>query len=266
MFLVIGELINATRQTVASALEIMDDSVIRRLASSQSQAGAHAIDINAAQAQGREAETMLWLIEIVESELGEGARISIDTADTEVMMSAIGACKGRPIVNSISNESSKQELLELAAASEADVIGLALGDRGMPKSSADRLAEAETLLRRWQKAGGDEKRLYIDIICMAVACSGDQGVAAVDAVRDVKGSLGALTFAAASNVSFGLPNRRLLNRAFLSMLVVAGLDGAVLDPTDQEMMNTLCAARAIAGADHFCLEYIRRHKRRKADA
>jgi 5-methyltetrahydrofolate--homocysteine methyltransferase len=134
----------------------------------------------------------------------------------------------------------------------------------MPKSAEDRIAEAKALLEKCQEAGLDSERLYIDVICMSVASSQGQGSAVLEAVRRIKRELGVKTFAAVSNVSFGLPNRRLLNRTYLAMLLEAGLDGAILDPTDEGIQNTMYAACALAGQDSYCTGYIKHHKRRKA--
>lgn len=180
MFFVIGELINSTRSDVAKALETKDEAVIRRLARTQVEAWAHAIDVNAGQSVDNEIPDLLWLISVVQDELGADVRLAIDTTNPEAMAAALEACTGRPIINSITNEKSKASLIELAAA--------------------------------------------------------------------------------VSNVSFGLPNRCLLNRTFLAMLMEAGLDGVIMDPTDKRIMDTLCAARALLGADNYCLQYIKRHK------
>ncbi|MFC2077355.1 dihydropteroate synthase [Candidatus Bipolaricaulota bacterium] len=260
MFLVVGELINATRKSVAKAIEERDEEEIRRLARAQCDAGAEAVDLNAGHAAETELENLLWLIEVAESEIGTAAALSIDTSNPAVMEKAIRACAGRPMINSISNEPGKTPLIEFAADVGCDVIGLAMGENGIPTSSPDRVAEAEALVKRFGAAGGDPERLYVDLICMSVATSAEQGRELLESVRVVKAKLPVKTFAAVSNVSFGLPNRRLLNRAYLAMLIEAGLDGAILDPTDAEMQDALCAARTLTGADRFCMDYIGRHR------
>jgi len=264
MQLVVGELINSSRRQVGKAIKNRDDILIRSLARSQIEAGAHAIDLNAGESMGKEEEDLLWLIEVVESELGPDVRLAIDTSNPAVMNAGLKACSGRPIVNSISNEKGKEELIDLAACSETDVIGLAMGEYGMPRSTEDRIAEARALLEKCQKAGLDRERLYVYVICMSVASSQDQGSAVLEAVRRMKRELGVKTFAAVSNVSFGLPNRRLLNQTYLAMLLEAGLDGAILDPTDEGIQDTMYAACALTGEDNYCMGYIKHHKRGKA--
>jgi 5-methyltetrahydrofolate--homocysteine methyltransferase len=98
---------------------------------------------------------------------------------------------------------------------------------------------------------------------MSVGSSIEQGTQALQGVRRVNEELGVKTFAAVSNVSFGLPNRQLLNRTFLAMLIEAGLDGAIMDPTDSGMMNTVYASRALLGRDNYCMQYIKQQKRRR---
>ena len=263
MFFVIGELINSTRSDVAEALEKKDEAVIRRLARTQAEAGAHAIDVNAGQAVDNEIPDLLWLINVIQNELGADVRLAIDTTSPEAMKAALEACAGRPIINSITNEKSKASLIELAAASDAEVIGLAMGEHGMPKTAFDRVQETRALLAKCDRAKLAHDRLYVDTVCMSVGSSPEQGREVLAATRQIKEELGVRTFTAVSNVSFGLPNRRLLNRTFLAMLMEAGLDGVIMDPTDKRIMDTLCAARALLGADNYCLQYIKRHKRQR---
>jgi len=264
MFLVIGELINSTRARVGQAISERDDDYIRRLARSQHEAGADVIDLNAGQSMDRELEDLLWLIGLVEDELGSEVRLAVDTSDPDVMEKAMGECSTPPLINSISNEPAKKGLIEVAADSGCDVIGLAMGEHGMPKTADDRLAETTALVEKCETAGVGRERLYVDLICMSVASSPDQGRELLEAVRRVKNDLSVKTLAAVSNVSFGLPNRRLLNRTFLAMMMEAGLDGAILDPTDSGMTSALCATRALLGADEYCMDYIRRHRASKA--
>jgi len=254
--LVVGELINSTRQRVGKAISNRDDALIRMLAQSQIEAGAHVIDLNAGQSVGREEEDLLWLIKVVESELGLNVRLAIDTSNPATMEVGLKACSTLPVINSISNEVKNGRLIELAAESGAEVIGLAMGEYGMPKTAEDRLAEARALREKCQRSGVNLNRLYIDMVCMSVASSSDQGHEVLVAVRRAERELDVKTFAAVSNVSFGLPNRQLLNRTYLAMLIEAGLGGAILDPTGAGIMETIYASCALAGTDNYCMNYI----------
>jgi len=257
---IIGELINSSRAQVKEAISRRDEGVIRQLARAQVEAGADALDLNAAESMEQEPDDLRWLVEVVQDELGE-VRLSIDTASPEAMEAGLSACRARPIINSISNEATRRPIIELAARTEAEVIGLPMGQAGMPKTAEERLAEARALVEACEEAGIPRERLLIDVLCMSVGSNPDQGLAALAATRRIK-ELGVRTCAAVSNVSFGLPRRRLLNRTFLAMLVAQGLSAAILDPTDQGMMETLLAAEALTGKDKYCMEYIRYHRKK----
>jgi 5-methyltetrahydrofolate--homocysteine methyltransferase len=200
------------------------------------------------------------LIEAVEEELGPDVRLGIDTSDPHVMEKAIRRCSGPPLMNSVSNEPAKLPLLGIAADCGCDVVGLAMGEAGMPKTADDRLREAAALVEKCETAGVARERLYVDLICMSVASSPEQGREVLEALRRVREKLSVKPLVAVSNVSFGLPNRRLLNRTFLGMLIEAGLAGAILDPTDPGISETICAARALLGTDEYCMDYIRHHR------
>jgi len=260
MLLVVGELINSTRKRVGRALADRDEKHIRGLARRQSESGADVIDLNAGQSMDRELDDLLWLIGLVEDELGSDVRLGIDTADPHVMGKAIAACSESPLMNSVSNEPSKLPLLGIAADCGCDVVGLAMGESGMPKTADDRVRETAALVEKCEKAGVAREKLYVDLICMSVASSPEQGRAVLEAVRRVKEELSVRPLVAVSNVSFGLPNRRLLNRTFLGMLVEAGLAGAILDPTDPGISEAICAARALLGSDEYCMDYIQHHR------
>jgi 5-methyltetrahydrofolate--homocysteine methyltransferase len=263
MFFVIGELINSTRSEIAKAIAEKNEALIRRLARAQVEAGAHVIDLNAGQSMENEVSDLQWLIGVVEDELGKDVRLAIDTSNPAAMEAGLKACSTPPVINSISNEKKNARLLELAAESGAEVVGLAMGEHGMPKTADDRVEETHALLEKCDRVGLDHDRLYVDMICMSVGSGPEQGTQVLQAIRRTKRELGVKTFTAVSNVSFGLPNRRLLNRTFLAMLVEAGLDGAIMDPTDKRMMDAIYASRALLGLDNYCMQYIKNQKAKR---
>lgn len=260
--LIIGELLNSTRREVREALRRRDEGVIRGLARAQLEAGADVLDVNAAVSMERELEDLEWMIRAVYAELGEGVRFAIDSPNPEAIEFGLSLCRAgsRPMINSINNDPGLQErLIPLAKEYDAEVIALAMGSGRLPKTAEERLGEAERLLRTLEAAGVDPERVYIDPLVMAISSDQGQGRAVLEALRGIKerwGALGVKTCVGLSNVSFGLPRRSLINRAFLAMLLAAGLDAALLDPTDRELMNTLRASEALVGLDPHCLSYI----------
>jgi 5-methyltetrahydrofolate--homocysteine methyltransferase len=256
MFLTIGELINSTRDEVKQALKEKDEELVRKLARDQAETGADVIDLNAGESMEDEKEDMDWLIDIVEDEVDD-VRICIDTPDPEVMEFALGKVENRPVINSISNEKDKAQAREVAADSEAEIIGLAMGEEGMPETVEDRLNETEALLDKCESLGIDKDRLYIDVIAMTIGSNQEQGQYVIDSVRQIKEEFGVKTNIGLSNMSFGLPDRALINRTVFAMLLEAGLDAALIDPTDRPMMDTLKAAEALLGVDKNCLNYLK---------
>ena len=261
MFFIIGELINSTRSEIAKALKEKDEVLIRRVARAQYEAGADVIDLNAAESMKNEVSDLQWLIGIVEDELGKDIRLAIDTSNPVAMEAGLAACATPPVINSINNEKKNAKLIELAAEGGAEVIGLAMGEHGMPGTAEERMKETRALLDKCDSAGLNRNRLYVDTICISVGSSPEQGREVLTAARRIKQELDVKIFTAISNVSFGLPNRRLLNRTFLAMLIEAGLDGAIMNPTDEGMMEAIYASRALAGLDDYCLQYIKNQRR-----
>ena len=260
--LVIGELINSTRKEVKKALQARDEKVIRRLARNQVGAGADVLDVNTAESRKQEIEDMEWVINLVYDEVGDETRLSIDSPNPKAVARGLELCHARPLVNSISNDPKVQEaLLPLLGQYEAEVIGLTMGGRkGMPMTVEARLEEAELLVKSLQSHNFPLQNLYIDPLVMTIGSNQEQAQAVIDAVRAIKerwGNLGVKTSVGLSNVSYGLPKRSVINRAFLAMLLEAGLDAALIDPTDMGMMDILKASEALLGTDAYCLGYIK---------
>lgn len=256
MFLAIGELINSTRDEVKKALKDKDEGFIRKLAREQAEAGADAIDLNAGESREKEKDDMDWLIDIVEDEV-DNVRIAVDTPDPEVLEFGLEKVSNKPVINSISNEEDKSAAREIASHYDADIIGLAMGEEGMPETVEDRLNETEAILEKCDKLGIDKDSLYIDVIAMTIGSNQEQGQYVIDSVRQIKEKFGVKTNIGLSNMSFGLPNRALINRTVFAMLLEAGLDAALIDPTDEPMMDTLKAAEALLGEDKSCLGYLK---------
>lgn len=261
--LIIGELLNSTRKEVKEALQNKDEVTIRRLAREQVEAGADVLDINTATSMEREIEDLEWVIDLIYDEVGEGVRLSIDSPNPGAIAAGLKLCKARPMINSINNDPKLQEqLIPLIKEHEPDVIGLAMGGKGkgMPKTREERLEEAEQLITTLQNSGIDLSRLYIDPLVMTIGSDQEQARVVIETVRAIKerwGDLGVKTSVGLSNVSFGLPRRSVINRAFLTMLLLAGLDAALIDPTDKGVMEILRASEALLGTDAYCMQYIK---------
>jgi 5-methyltetrahydrofolate--homocysteine methyltransferase len=256
--IIIGERILATRKRIGKAVAERDEKHIRREARVQTEAGATYIDCNAGRNPASEVEDMKWLIGCVQAEVD--TPISIDSANPDAIAAGLNLVRKTPIINSVTAEKDHiARVMPLAARSGAMLVSLCRGDGGMPTSGLDdRLKAAETIVKAAEEAGITVDRLIFDPAIMPVSIDPSEVRAAIEAVRRIMTRWpGTHTTCGLSNVSFGLPCRNVLNRTYLAMLIEAGLDGAILDPTEPHMMSTVLAAEALAGRDEYCMEYIK---------
>lgn len=259
--LIIGELINSTRKEVKKALKNRNEAKIRKLARDQVEAGADVLDVNTATSRKKEMEHMEWAIGLIYDEVGEDIRLSIDSPNEDVVEKGFSLCKKRPLVNSINNkEESKDKLFPLIKKYDADFIGLTMGKEGMPQTIEDRLKEAQHLIESVEANDINLNRLYLDPLVMTVGSNQEQAGYIIETVRTLKQKWGDKGFnisVGLSNVSHGLPNRSIINQAFLAMLLEAGIDAALIDPVDRGMMDILKASETLNGSDRYCLNYIK---------
>ncbi|MBI5845871.1 MAG: dihydropteroate synthase [Deltaproteobacteria bacterium] len=264
--LVIGEKINATRTSVAAAVAVRDAGFISSLALAQAEAGADVIDVNAGTGQGdpeRAAEDMLWLIRTVEKAVK--LPLAIDTEIPSVMGVALSSVTRPPAwINSVSAETSRLErVLPLAKKFGSPIIALLMGDDGIPRDAAGRMRAAEKIYGKAVDAGIDPARLYFDPLVMPVGAETGAGDVVLSCLSMIKRDMPAAnTVLGLSNVSFGLPLRSLLNRAFLVLCAGAGLSAVILDPSDDTLMMEMFAAEALLGRDPYCGRYIKAYRKR----
>ena len=255
--LIIAERINATRKRIAAALNARDAALIQDEARRQAEAGADFIDINTALSPAAERDLMVWAVETVRKVTDKP--LAIDSADPKTARAGLALVpKGTAFLNSISGETGRlAPMLELAAEFETNVVALAMDDRGMPESVEDRWRALEGILAATDKAGIPRRRLYVDPLVRPVSTNPEQVAQALDMIRRVRADGGgAGTTCGLSNISFGLPKRKNLNRAFLAMAAAAGLSSAILDPLEPDLVATALAASCLTGEDAFCIAYI----------
>lgn len=258
--IIVGERINGTRTRVQAAVIAREVDHITSEAMSQAEAGADYIDVNAGTDPQREPEDLVWLINTVESVVDRP--VCIDSPNVEALQAGLEACSSRPLVNSASAESGRMDtVLQLVAQHNARVVGLTLDDSGLPATAAQRIAIATTLVARAEDLGLARDDIFIDPLARAIAVENEQGAAFLDAVTGIREGLpGVHIICGLSNVSFQMPNRRLLNRAFVAMAMARGMDAAIIDPLDGGMMAAICAANTLLGLDEMCMAYIQAHR------
>ena len=261
--LLMGESINGTRKQVAEAIQARDVEFIKTLAKDQVDAGAGLLDVNGGVAGGNEIEDLLWLIDVV---MGvTDMQLMVDSASPAALEAGVQSIidKGGkvPFINSISGEQPRIDtVLPLIEKYKCPVVGLCLSDEGIPPTAEDRFAVAQKLFDLCSGAGLPGADLWIDPLVMAISADPTAAQVTMDTLKLVKERLPVRTTGGLSNVSFGLPNRALLNRTFVAMCAGLGIDGAVLDVRNAAMMAAVKAIEALRGEDNFCGSYLKAHR------
>jgi len=255
--LIIGEKINGTRKEVREAVTTRDVAFIQTLARSQVEAGAGYLDVNAGTSPDREPEDLVWLVQTVQAAVE--VPLCLDSANPKALAAAMPGVGQTPMINSISGEPDRLEhILPLAAKHGCAVIALALDDQGIPKGVDGRMAVVAKLFAATRKAGVPDEKVYLDPLVMAIATDNQGGAVALETMRRVRAEFPeAHLTGGLSNVSFGLPSRSLVNQAFLTLALAAGMDSAIMDPTDRALYGALLAAEVVLGRDRHCLNYSR---------
>ena len=253
--LVIGERINATRKKVGEAVQNFDAEHIKAEATKQVDAGANIIDVNGG-IPGRETEFLLWLVDMVQEVVD--VPLCLDSADSEAIEAALPKCKHQPMINSISFEKERLEkMTPLASEHNARVIALCMSDDGPPNDLEERKAIAGRLVDHLTGEGVALENIHVDPCVFPISTGSEVGGYVLDAIGWIHEQWpGIHTICGASNVSFGLPMRKILNATFLPMLIARGLDSAIIDPCNKLVRANLLAAEALAGRDEFCTAYI----------
>ncbi len=246
---IIGERINPTgKKLFKEALKRRDLDYIMKQAIEQTSAGAEILDVNVGLPDIDERDMMLAAVDAVQSVCD--APLQIDTTETDVLEAALRVVSGKPIVNSVNGEEEKlSTVLPLVKKYGAAVVGLTLDENGIPKSAEERFAIAERILNRALEYGIPREDVYIDCLTLTVSAEQEGAVETLKALRMVKERLGLKTVLGVSNISFGLPNRELINCNFLAAAMNSGLDLPIINPNVASMSGAVRAYRLLSGYD-----------------
>ena len=258
--LIIGEKINSTRKSMGRAIEERDSDAIREEAIRQAEAGAAVLDVNCGTLPAdAEPEALAWLVRTVQSAVD--LPLCLDSPNPEALAAALPAHKGRPFINSISGETERyRRVLPLAKTYDARLVALCMDDAGIPKESDRAFEVGERLVTDLVRDGIDLNAIYFDPLVRSVATSPGAVPETLDLMKRLSSRFPGLHFVSGlSNVSFGLPERRHLNRAFVVLSIAAGLDAVIMDPLDGPMVALIFATEALLDKDRFCLNYIAAH-------
>jgi len=257
---VIGECINpTTNKALKEALRRGDLGIVQKLAIEQKKAGAAILDVNVGLPDLDEKETMLKVVAAISAVCD--LPLQIDSSDPEVLEAVLRKINGKPIINSVNgDEKVLNKILPLAHKYGACVLGLTMDHKGIPKTTKERVDMASFIISAAKKQGIPQKNILIDALVLTVSAQQKQVKETLNAVQQIKAQFNVPIVLGVSNISFGLPDRLLLNRTYLNLAMAKGLDTPILNPLDQQMMDTILAFRVFNSNDQNALEYVAKHQ------
>lgn len=259
-FKIIGERINPTgKEDMAKALKEKDFYYIVDEAIEQREAGADILDVNVCISDIDEKETMVQAIREIQSMVN--IPLQIDSTDPEVIEAAVRIYNGKPIINSVSGtKASMEAIFPIAKKYGTCLIALTLDEKGIPASAEERFEIAANIVDEAEKWGISRENIIIDCLVLTASNNQREAMETLKAVELVKKELKTPTILGISNVSYGLPNRSLLNRTYLAMALAMGLDAAILNPLDRNIIETLHAFKVLSGSERDIKEYIKLYR------
>ena len=256
MMIIVGEKLNTSRKSIEEAVRERDAEFILKVAREQAEAGAHYIDVNAGTLLEQEISSLCWLVETVQEALE--LPLSLDSPNPEALSAAIKIHKGEPMINSISLEEDRfHSLLPLILSQPCSVVALCMSQTAMPTTTEERVQVGSELIEKLTKEGFPLEKIFVDPLVQPVSVDTGMGIATLKAIRKIMDYYpGVNTICGLSNISYGLPKRRLINRNFLALCIAYGLSAVILDPTDQQLMSTLLTTEMLLGHDEYCGNFL----------
>lgn len=258
---IIGERINPTgRSSLTKQLTDGNLQVLENEASKQLEDGAHVLDVNVGTASVDEAELLPAAIELIQKSFG--VPLCIDTADNDALEAALQVYHGKPLVNSVNGEEKNLErVLPLVSEYGAAVIGLTMDDDGIPKDPHKRLDIARKIVERAESMGIPREDILIDCLALTVSAEPEAAVITLRAIELVRDELGVNQALGHSNVSYGLPDRHVINQVALGMVIRAGVNAPIVDAA--EVKQSILAADLLLGRDQYAMNYIKFYREHK---
>ena len=258
----IGERINPTgRKKLSEALLAGDLDMVGAEALAQVEAGADIIDVNVGAFGVDEADLLPRAVQLVMDTVD--VPLCIDSANSEALAEALKVYKGKPLINSVTGEEhSLEKMLPLVSKYKAAVIGLTQDDDGIPDNAERRVAIARKIVQRAEAAGIPPEDVVIDCLVFAVGADTRSGLVTLDTIRRVKEELGVNFTMGASNISFGLPERELINNAFVSISIASGVNSLIVDAA--KIRPIVLAADLVLARDNYARRYVAAYRQRRA--
>lgn len=253
--IIIGEKINGTIPSVKKAIEQRDEGFIHNLAIKQAEAGADYIDVCAGTAPDVEVETLKWIMDIVQDAVDKP--LCIDSPNPRTIEQVFKYAKKTGIINSVSGEDDKCDVIyPLLKGNDWQVIALTCDNSGIPRDVETRVRIAKQLVEKAMTFDIKPERIHIDPLVLALATDNQSMRKFVQSLTEIKAMYPSIKITSGlSNISFGMPLRKVINQTFLTVAAFSGMDSAIMDPCNRDMMTSLLATEAIAGHDKFCRKF-----------
>ncbi|MFA5004664.1 MAG: dihydropteroate synthase [Candidatus Omnitrophota bacterium] len=260
---IIGELINGMYAGIGKAIQNKDKAAIQECALKQVACGADALDINCGPASRKPLEDMPWLVETVQEVTDK--TLCLDASKPLVIEAGLKAAKNKAMINSTTADSDKlNTLIPLALKYGSSLIGLTISAKGIPQNKDQRLELAAEIIAACSEKGFPIENLYLDPILMPVNVAQAQMKDILESIHEFKlmADPSPKTIVGLSNVSQGTSSRSLINRTFLAMSIAYGLDSAILDPLDGQLMDALITAELIMSKNIYCASYLDAYRKK----
>ncbi len=260
---IIGELINGMYKNIGQAIKEKDKAVIQKCALDQIKAGADALDVNCGPASRKPIEDIQWLVQSIQEVTDKP--LALDSSKPQVIESGLQALKNKAIINSTTADPEKLGVLvPLAKIYNAKLIGLTISTKGIPQNKDQRLELAATIVASCTEQGFPIEDLYLDPIVLPVNVAQVQMKDILETIREFKiiSEPAPKSIVGLSNVSQGTYARSLVNRTFLTMAIAFGLDAAILDPLDLDLMDAAITAELILNKHIYCDSYLEAYRRK----
>ncbi|WP_027363913.1 methyltetrahydrofolate cobalamin methyltransferase [Desulfotruncus alcoholivorax] len=261
--IIIGEKINGTIPSVKKAIAEKDEEFIRNLAVKQVEAGADYIDVCAGTAPEVEADTLKWLMDIVQGAVDKP--LCIDSPNPRIIEQVFKYAQKPGIINSVSEEGDKCEVIyPMIKGTEWQVIALTCDSKGIPSDVQTRVEITKIMVEKAKKYDITPERIHIDPLVMALSADNRSLLNFIDTLKTVKAIYPTIKVTSGlSNISFGMPLRKIVNQHFLTIAVYAGMDSAILDPCNRDILTTLLATEALLGRDRYCRNFSNAYRKNK---
>lgn len=261
--IIIGEKINGTIPSVKKAIEEKDEGFIRNLAMRQSEAGADFIDVCASTSPDQEVETLKWLMDIVQEVTD--TPLCIDSPNARAIEQVLPYAKRPGLINSVSLEGDKCEVIfPMIQDTSWQVIALTCDNSGIPKNVQTRVDIAKALVEKAESYGIAPERIHIDPLVIALSADNDALLKFIEATQSIKALFPKINVTSGlSNISFGMPLRKVVNQNFLTLAMFAGMNSAILDPLNRDLLATLLATEALLGRDKHCRNFANAFRKNK---